>query len=363
MQDSKGLYIHIPFCKTICSYCDFCKVFYNDDWAFNYLNALTKEILDNYRNEEIETIYIGGGTPSSLSSKHLIRLFKMLKYFNIKNLKEFTFECNLNDINSELLEILKSAGVTRLSIGIESFNLDKLKLMNRNHTFIDAKVRMKLCRDYGFNNINIDFIYGFSIDTIKSVKEDLKKIISLNPEHISTYSLLLEKNTLLYLENQTRLNEDEDAKLYEMICKILKKNNYIHYEVSNFAKKGYESKHNLLYWCNREYYGFGLSASGYIDKIRYTNTLSLTNYLKGIYSLEKDLLTTKDIMDNHLMLGFRLTNGFNIEEFEKIYNVKLEDEYPIKPLLKNGDLIQKKGNIFINPDKLYIMNEILLKMI
>ena len=151
--------------------------------------------------------------------------------------------------------------------------------------------------------------------------------------------------------------------MYENICKLLKKKKYIHYEVSNFAKKGSESIHNLRYWQNLEYYGFGLSASGYLDKIRYTNTKSLTKYLKQEFNGEKELLSPRDIMDNHMMLGLRLTKGINIEQFEHLYKIKMENAYPIKPLLKNGDLMIKKGNIFINPDKLYIMNEDLLKMI
>lgn len=363
MKESRSVYIHIPFCKTICSYCDFCKVFYNEKWVYEYLECLKQEIVDNYNNEEIETIYIGGGTPSVLPPKYLKSLFEIIKMFHTENLKEFTFECNLNDINEEMLEILKENQVNRLSIGIESFHPEKLKQMGRNHTLNNAKEKISLCRSYGFHNINIDFIYGFGFENPKIVKQDLKDILSLKPEHISTYSLMIEENTLLKLNNTERLNEEEDANLYDTICKILRKKGYIHYEVSNFALKNYESKHNMRYWENKEYYGFGLSASGYLDKIRYTNTLSLTKYLKYDYAGEKELLTKQDVMDNHLMLGFRLTNGFNIKEFEELYHVKLENTYPIKPLLKNDDLMIKKGNIFINPDKLYIMNEILIKMI
>lgn len=361
--ESKGVYIHIPFCKTICSYCDFCKVFYNEKWVFEYFKCLRQEIEDVYNGEEIETIYIGGGTPSLLPLKYLKELFEILKIFSIKNLKEFTFECNLNDITEEFLEILKENQVNRLSIGIESFHLEKLKQMGRSHTFEEAIEKINLCRSLGLSNINIDFIYGFAFEDKSIIKKELKQILSLKPEHISTYSLIVEEGTLFYLNKTERMNEDEDASLYEFICKTLKKKSYHHYEVSNFAKVGYESIHNLRYWQNLEYYGFGLSASGYIDKVRYTNTRSLTKYLKNDYTGEKELLTNQDVMDNHLMLGFRLTNGFNVLEFEKMYNVKLEEAYPIKPLLKNGDLVLKKGNIFINPDKLYIMNEILLKMI
>ncbi len=359
----KGVYIHIPFCKSICSYCDFCKVLYNEHWVYDYLRVLKDEIEDIYMGEEIDSIYIGGGTPSSLSVKALNYLLNLIKKFNIKDLKEFTFECNLNDLNEELLLQLKEAKVNRLSIGIESFNQEKLKYMGRNHNFKDAVAKINLCRTLGFNNINIDFIYGFSFEDVKSVKKDLLTLLKLNPEHISTYSLMIEDNTLLKIRNIPRIDDDTDALMYEEIKKILKKYHYQHYEVSNFCKEGYESYHNLKYWHNLEYYGFGLSASGYIDKIRYTNTYSLTKYIKGNFEKEKIILTKKDIMDNHLMLGFRLMEGINVLEFEQTYHERIDKCYPINPLLKNGDLILKKGNIFINPDKIYIMNEILLKMI
>jgi oxygen-independent coproporphyrinogen-3 oxidase len=363
MDLKKAVYIHIPFCKSICSYCDFCKVFYNKAWVKKYLDCLKMEIDDIYMNEEVDTLYIGGGTPSVLNKNELTYLFDIIKKLNIKKLKEFTFECNLNDITEDLLDILISNNVNRLSIGIESFNPEKLKYMGRNHTFSEALEKISLCRSKGINNINIDFIYGFNFETIKMLKKDLKLILKLNPEHISTYSLMIEDNTLLKINNFKKIDEDMDALMYQTICKILKKHKYNHYEVSNFAKKGFSSIHNLRYWQNKEYYGFGASASGYIDNIRYTNTLSLTKYLSGEYSGEKEILTKKDIMDNHLMLGFRLVEGINISEFENLYNTKLADNYPIKPLLKNKDLIMKKGNIFINPDKLYVMNEILIKMI
>ncbi len=361
--ESKSVYIHIPFCKTICSYCDFCKVFYQKKWVDEYLKSLKYEIEDMYNKEEIETFYIGGGTPSSLSICDLKKLFEIMKIFKTSHLKEFTFECNLDDITKELLILLKANRVDRLSIGIQSFQQSKLKQMGRNHTYKEAKEKIELCRECGFFNINIDFIYGFASETKKSVKKDLKKILSLKPDHISTYSLILEEGTILYLKNIQRMSEDLDSEIYKEIRKLLKKKRYIHYEISNFSLKGKESIHNKRYWENKEYYGFGVSASGYVSKMRYTNTKSLTKYLKNEYSGEKELLTKQDIMDNHLMLGFRLVKGFNIHEFENVYQVKLEEIYPIKPLLKNGELKIKKGNIFINSDKLYIMNEILIKMI
>ena len=362
-MSSKSVYIHIPFCKTICSYCDFCKIFYNESWVRKYLKSLQEEIDDIYMNEEIDTIYIGGGTPSVLPKKHLENLFTILKRFRTSHMKEFTFECNLNDINEELLSLLKKNGVNRLSIGIESFDERKLKYMGRSHTYSEALEKITLCRNLGFTNINIDFIYGFSFETVKSVIQDLKLLLKLKQNHISTYSLMIEDGTLLKINHFKRIDDDNDALMYQAICNLLTKKKFHHYEVSNFALSGNESIHNLRYWKNKEYYGFGLSASGYIDKIRYTNTRSLTKYLKGEYSSEKDILTKQDVMDNHLMLGFRLVHGINLEEFEKLYGIPMENVYPINPLLKNKDLMMKKGNIFINPDKLYVMNEILIKMI
>ena len=359
----KAVYIHIPFCKSICSYCDFCKVFYYQKWATQYLRKLREEILDIYDNEEVKSIYIGGGTPSSLSIKEVNYLLEMLNIFNKTPDCEITFECNLEDIQDELLKILKSFGVNRLSLGIQSFDEQNLCLLGRHHTYEEALEKMKKIRAYGFENVNLDLIYAIPTETIKKVKEDVKKFLKLNPDHISTYSLMIEQNTLLWVNGIHPIKEELDEEMYKIICKILKKKGYIHYEVSNFAKKGYESKHNLTYWNNEEYYGFGLSASGYIDQIRYTNTKNLTKYLKGEYKGVEEILSKKDIMDTEIMVGLRKLKGICISEFEEKYQVKLEETYPIKPLLKNGDLEEEKGYIKIPENKIYVMNEILLKMI
>lgn len=360
---NKGVYIHIPFCKTICSYCDFCKVFYKKEWIIPYLKKLNNEIKDIYMDEIVDTIYIGGGTPSALNINELKILFKILERFNLQKNFEFTFECNLNDINEELLDFLRYNGVNRLSIGIETFDSKIQKIINRNHSFEEAKKKIDLCRNKGFNNLNLDLIYGFKDQTLNSLKKDLKLFLKLNPEHISTYSLILEDNTILKNENYENCSEDLDFEMYEYICKYLKKKKYNHYEISNFAKSGYESKHNLKYWNNEEYYGFGLGASGYVDEVRYTNTRSLKEYIENEEISVKELLTKKDIMDNELMLGFRKINGINILDFSNKYNVNIEEVYPIKPLLKNKDLILKDNNLMINPKKIYIMNEILIKLI
>ena len=359
----KAVYIHIPFCKSICSYCDFCKVFYYQKWSHQYLIRLKEEIEDKYNGETIKSLYIGGGTPSVLSTTELKFLMNMIQIFHLQEDAEFTFECNLEDIKPELLEILKNGGVNRLSIGIQSFNKQNLKFLGRNHNFTDAEEKMKVIRNFGFSNINLDLIYAIPGQTIKDLKEDLKLFLRLKPDHISTYSLMIEPHTILSTDHFTPIEEELDLEMYECIRKSLKKAGYFHYEISNFAKKKKEAKHNLTYWNNQEYYGFGLSASGYIDQIRYTNTKNLTKYLNGETRGVEEILSKQDIMDNELMLGLRKIEGINKKEFEEKYKVKLEDAYPIKPLLKNGDLKQKKDHIFLNPDKLYIMNEILLKMI
>ena len=363
MEKIKSVYIHIPFCNSICSYCDFCKVVYNHDWLKPYLERLESEIDNSYMGEEIETLYIGGGTPSCLSIEELKDLFKVIAKFKRKEETEFTFECNISDIEEEKFRFLYEQGVNRLSIGIESFDKEKLEFMKRTSDFKDAKKKMALLRNIGFNNINIDLMYAIPGETVKTLKKDLEKFLKLKPEHISTYSLIIEKNTLVGLNKIKPIEEEHDYKLYETICKTLKKAGFIHYEVSNFAKKGYESKHNLTYWNNEEYYGFGVGASGFVEAIRYENTKSLTEYLKGNFVSSKSLMSKVDNMENELILGFRKLEGINLEHFFDKYEENMQNIFPIKPLVKNGDLIYKDGYVYINPKKLYVMNEILLKLI
>ncbi|HJJ17628.1 MAG TPA: radical SAM family heme chaperone HemW [Bacilli bacterium] len=359
----KSAYIHIPFCKSICSYCDFCKMNYQKEWIEVYLDVLKEEIEEKYADEYLDTIYIGGGTPSCLSKEELNKLFDIIKIFNLNEEYEFTFECNVNDITEELLNILKENQVNRLSIGVESFNNNNLKLIERKHTFEDALTKINLVKNYGFNNINVDLIYALPEETLSTVKKDINQLLKLDIPHISTYSLIIEEHTKLKIKGIKEIDQDLDAKMYEYIVKKLTNNNYNHYEISNFAKKGYESRHNLTYWNNEYYYGFGLGAHGYVHGVRYENTRSFHDYLNGNYILEENILSKQQIMENELMLGLRKTKGINLNEFFNKYDINLQDVFDIKPLLKTKDLIYKNGNIFVNPSKLYVMNEILLKLI
>lgn len=360
---AKGAYIHIPFCKSICSYCDFCKMLYVNDWVNDYLKALYKEIKEYYSGEELKTIYIGGGTPSSLKPNQLEVLFKILSVLKKSSDCEITFECNISDISVQLLNILYKNGVNRLSIGIESFNKKKLEFMKRDTNFKDAKEKIDLCRKYKFENINVDLIYAIPGENLNDLKKDVKDILKLKPDHISTYSLIVEDHTMIGVNDVSSIPEDLEYDMYDYITDVLEVNGYKQYEISNFAKKGKQSKHNLTYWNNEEYYGFGLGASGFIDKIRYDNTKNFFKYVKGEYRLNAELLSKKNDMDNEIILGLRKLEGINVENFNKKFETDIFKEYPIQELIKKKELKAKKGYIFINPDKLYIMNEILIKLV
>lgn len=352
-----SIYIHIPFCSSICTYCDFCKLLKNETWINQYLDALEKEIKENYKNEKVKTIYIGGGTPSALSLDNLKKLFDILKTFNIDNQIEITFETNSEDLTKEKIEFLKSH-INRLSIGVQTFNKNTIKTLNRKLNIENIKQAFQ-----NFENVNIDLMYGFQNQTINDLKHDLNEIIKLNPKHISTYCLILEPHTKLYIENYKPLDGDKERNMYDLIIKTLKEHNYIQYELSNFSKKGYESNHNLTYWNNENYYGFGLGASGYINSVRYENTRSLNEYLKGNYILEKHELSLEETIQNEFILGLRKIEGINKEKFYHKYKINIKNILPVKELLKQNILLENRKNIYMNSKYLYISNEILLNFI
>ncbi len=360
----ESMYIHIPFCKSICSYCDFCKVLYHGPWIVKYLESLEKEIKNRYNGEVIKTLYIGGGTPSCLINRDLIKLMTIIKE-NVKLSEEleFTFECNLSDIDEQLLDVLKLYGVNRLSIGIESFNEKKLEFMERKCTYDEAEEKVKLIREKGFDNINFDLIYGIPNERVKDLKKDLELFLKLKPDHISTYSLIVEDNTKIAIKGIVPIKEDIDAKMYEYICEELDDKGYEHYEISNFCKNGKYSKHNLNCWNNEEYYGFGVGASGYIYGVRYDNTKSVTEYFKGNYLLRENFLSKEENMDNELMLGLRKIKGIYLPNFYKKFGVNIQDVYDLKNALKEKELIYKDDYLYVNPEYIYVMNEILIKIL
>ena len=359
----KHMYIHIPFCNHICSYCDFCKMFRNDNFIDLYLDGLSKEIDEYYNGEEMDTLYIGGGTPSCLSIEELNKLFNVLNKVKLSNNYEYTFECNPGDINEELIDILIKNKVNRISIGIESFDIDNLGFMERKVDFKDIKSKINMIKNKGINNINLDLIYGIPEESIKILKKDLRLLVKLKPTHISTYSLQIEEHTKIYNEGIINISEDLDYQMYNLIIKYLKKHKYNHYEISNFSLNGFESKHNTSYWNNEEYYGIGLGASGYIDGFRYENTRNLNKYLNGKYHKNEELLSIDDKMYDEVMLGLRKLKGINLKEFKDKYGINLRDKFYIDDLIHNKELIIKNDYLYVNPKYIYTINEILVKIL
>ncbi len=355
----KSVYIHIPFCKNICSYCDFCKFFYNKNWINKYLDSLKKEIEDNYKNETINTIYIGGGTPSSLSLEELKKLFSIINIFKLNLKYEYTIEFNIEDISIEKMKLCKENKVNRISVGVESFNKNNLKFLGRN-TNTDIENKIQIAKEY-FDNINIDLIYALPNQSINDLEKDLDSFIKLDIPHISCYSLILEEHTKLHNMNIKPISEDLDFEMYNLINNKLKM--YNHYEISNYSKKGFESRANITYWNNEEYYGFGVGASGYINDIRYTNSKNIVNYMNMIYKREEEIISIKDKISYELILGFRKVNGINMKEFKKKYNKDILNMYNIKELVNNKMLEIDNDNIFINNKYLYMSNEILVNFI
>ena len=355
----RGVYIHIPFCNSICSYCDFCKVLNYNDWASRYLDALNNDIDEYYENDTVKSIYIGGGTPSSLDINDLMKLFRIIRKFKTKNDFEFTFECNINDISSELLLILKENNVNRISIGVESFDKTNLKFLNRKHEKKDIFNKIKLVKEYGFDNINVDLMYALPTESFCTLKKDVKNILKLDVDHISTYSLILEEHTMLKNKNINNIDEELDYKMYKYICKKLKKKGYSHYEVSNFARNNKYSRHNVIYWNNDEYYGFGRGSHGDVNDNRYENTRSLTKYLNNEFRFDEVLVSTLEAMENEVMLGLRKLSGVSVEDFEKRFKKSIFDVFKVQEALDSGNLIYEDGFIYIPEDKIYVMNEII----
>jgi oxygen-independent coproporphyrinogen III oxidase len=358
-----SVYIHIPFCSNICSYCDFCKIYYNAKLVDDYLISLEKEIKANYKNEIIKTLYIGGGTPSSLSIEQLNKLFNILNIFKLDKNIEFTIECNPENTDYDKLLLFKNNHVNRLSVGIQTFNNKYLKFLNRYHNKQQVIDLINQAKQLNINNINVDLIYGLPNQTIEQLTNDIDEILNLNITHISTYSLIIEEHTKLYIDNIKNIDDNLEYNMYQLIINKLNKYNFNHYEISNFAKANYESKHNLNYWDNNQYYGFGLGAHGYLNNIRYENTRNIIKYNQGSYLYQQEVLDKKIIMQNEMILGLRKIKGINKLTFKEKFNCSVEEVFNIEQLINNNQLIADNNNIYIPKDKLYLSNNILLNFI
>lgn len=359
----KSAYIHIPFCHDICSYCDFCKMRYKKEWADLYLESLRNEVINNYKGEKIRTLYIGGGTPSCLDIDELNKLFEITKLFDLERLEEFTIECNIESLTNEKLILFKKNGINRLSIGVQTFNNKFIKLLNRNHTKEEVFEKIEMAKMVGFDNINVDLMYALPNETIEDLEYDVDNILRLNVEHISCYSLMIEPNTKLFINRVKPIDEDTDYEMYRYIEKRLNNREYNHYEISNYSKVGYESKHNLVYWNNEYYYGFGLSASGYLEGYRYDNTKNLNKYVGHNYIDNIVKVSDEDRLRYELILGFRKIHGINKDDFNNKFGISIYEVFNIKELLDKGMLTEDNDYIFISDEWIYKSNEILVNFV
>ncbi|MBQ6494537.1 MAG: radical SAM family heme chaperone HemW [Bacilli bacterium] len=356
------IYIHIPFCTSICSYCDFPKLLYCNKYIDKYLDSLEKEIKSRYNNELVKSIYIGGGTPTSLSYNELERLLIIINNFNIDNDIEYTIESNVESLDIDKIKLLNKYNVNRVSLGVQSFDDNVLKELNRHHTKDDVYRVINELKKNNITNINIDLIYGVN-DNLDILKKDIEYFLELNIPHISCYSLIIENNTLFGINNREYIDDNIDFDMYKYIEDKLTNNNYIHYEVSNYSKNGYQSIHNLNYWNNLCYYGFGMGAVSYIDNYRISNTKNLSKYLNGEY-IDNTIYEDEDIQkSNTLILGLRKVGGINVLEFKNRYNKDIRDCYNIKELIKDNKLILKDNYLYINPKYFYLSNDILINFI
>jgi len=293
-----SLYIHIPFCRKKCLYCDFCSVTYNESLAADYVNVLCSQI--NGLQESFSTIYIGGGTPTVLGNNLLVQLLKSLKKLVFAD-TEFTVEANPESLNEKAIDILLNTGVNRLSIGVQSFNDDTLKKLGRIHNAQTAYEAVTKASKRGFKNISIDLMFGAWDETIEDWEEELKKAVSLPVQHISTYSLTYEKNTPLCMRKEKGqiqpLENETIAEMYEHAIDYLEDNGFKHYEISNFAKEGFSCRHNLNYWENSPYRGLGISAVSYSEGIRKENITDTLEYIKRVRSGE-DIIQFQEKLSN-----------------------------------------------------------------
>ena len=341
-----SLYVHIPFCRNICSYCDFKKFIYNQQRINDYFKSLFFD-LSKYENNKYKTIYIGGGTPSCIDKNNLSTFLDKLNNLLDDNFKEFTIECNVEDINDEFLKLIKEKRINRLSIGVQSFNEKYISLSNRKHTKEMAINNIIKASKY-IKNLSVDLIYAFPNQTLKELSEDIDIITSLPIKHISYYSLLIEENTVLHAKKYQNVDDILQTKMYKLIYKRLKEKGFERYEFSNFAKaKKYESVHNKIYWENKHYDAVGLAASGYVNNIRFTNNTNIIKYNQGDYSLsEKVKLTTHDIMFDQIMLNLSMDSGLNINKFNKKFNCDFVSLYKDNiSILKKHRLITINNNV------------------
>ncbi|HEL1100048.1 TPA: oxygen-independent coproporphyrinogen III oxidase [Streptococcus equi subsp. zooepidemicus] len=366
-------YVHIPFCTQICYYCDFSKVFIKNQPVDAYLEALIKEF-ESYQINSLKTLYIGGGTPTAITAKQLDYLLSHLQqHLQLDQLEEFTIEANPGDLTENKIAVLRQSAVNRISLGVQTFNDKQLKQIGRSHTEAQIYATIASLKEAGFQNMSIDLIYALPGQTIQQVKENVAKALALDIPHLSLYSLILEHHTVFM--NKMRRGklqlptEDLEAEMFEYIISEMEANGFEHYEISNFTKPGFESRHNLMYWNNDEYFGCGAGASGYLDGIRYRNRIPIQHYLKAVADgnarLSEEVLTKEEMMEEELFLGLRKKSGVSVSRFQEKFGLSFESRYGpvVRELQNQGLLVEDKDFIRMTKKGLFLGDSVAEKFI
>lgn len=366
-----GIYVHIPFCRQKCNYCDFYSVKWDKQSEDRYVNAVIKEI-ESYKQLNlqyiVDTIYFGGGTPTIIQPSNISRIIQTIKgIFTVAATSEISIEANPNTLTAENLTIYKDSGINRLSIGVQSLNDDILKNIGRIHDSNQALEAIELARSLGFENINADVMFNIPNQTVKDIVYALTQLAEKKVKHISFYSLKLEKGTPMYQMEKnntiTMIDEEEERKMYYAGREEMKKYNLIQYEISNFAVQGYECKHNLKYWHQNEYIGIGTAAHSFLDRKRYSNISDINIYCQNTDKCDFNR-TTLEIMDNdalmfeYIMLNLRLTEGLNINKFNQIFLTDFNNYYKeeINYLIQNKLLVYENSSIKLTEKGMDISN-------
>jgi len=358
-----GIYVHIPFCKKKCDYCDFISYSNKDSKIEEYIEAVKKEIELQKIKSEITTIYIGGGTPSYIESKYIEEIIAEIMKKNVSEKAEITIEVNPGTVTLEKLKDYKEAGINRISIGLQSVQNELLKQIGRIHDFEQFLKTYKMARKVGFTNINIDLMLGIPNQRIKDLKESLESVIQLQPQHISVYSLIVEDGTPIankIEKGELELpEEDLERNMYWYVKNTLELNGYKHYEISNFAKEGYQSKHNLNCWNQQEYIGIGIAAHSYRDIVRYSNTEQLGEYIRNVQkeNLERnriihEIQKEEDTKKEYMILGLRQIDGIQIKKFKEKFG-----ENPIYLFRNELKKLVEEQLIIVDDDNIKLTNK------
>ena len=371
-----GLYIHIPFCKSKCYYCDFFSFSGKEKIQEKYVQCLEKEI-KHYATENnilhehglekkylIKTIYIGGGTPSILDEIYIANIMRTIKHnFKVDDDAEITIEVNPGTITKEKLKTYIDIGINRLSIGLQAMQDEILKKIGRIHTYSEFEDTFRSARQVGFKNINVDLMIGLPAQRIGDVEKSLKSVLSFKPEHLSIYSLILEEGTELFEKVQSHeiemISDALEREMYWKVRNILEKYNYVQYEISNYARPGFESKHNMDCWSQKEYIGIGAAASSFLDNARYSNIHSIEDYISNIENgnynrnlILEETLNYESKMKEYMMLGLRKIEGVSITDFEKKFN-----QNPIIKYCKDLEELNKNGLISVIDDTIQLTSK------